>query len=253
MVFLTLSIDMAYCAIDFGTSNSAVAVTDGDRIALASVEKGATTLPTAIFFNSDDHTHAFGRAALAAYIDGFDGRLMRAIKSILGTGIAGIQHGLGRWIGNRVSRRDRDVRRAPEELCANAPRRADRSGRARPPGVFRRRRPGRRRPRATAARSSRPLSGFSPPRVPVRAARRGLRLRIAARGRKNRAGRRYRRRHLGFLTGAGGSAANVEDGSQGRRARASRRACRGNGCRPAGRTGCHSARGRLPQPGHGRT
>jgi hypothetical chaperone protein len=49
-VFLTHSIDMAYCAIDFGTSNSAVAVPDGNRIALASVEKGATTLPTAIFF-----------------------------------------------------------------------------------------------------------------------------------------------------------------------------------------------------------
>ncbi|TCK94966.1 putative chaperone protein [Paraburkholderia sp. BL9I2N2] len=94
-VFLTHSIDMAYCAIDFGTSNSAVAVPDGNRIALASVEKGATTLPTAIFFNHDERVHVFGRAALAAYVDGFDGRLMRAIKSILGTGIAESSTALG--------------------------------------------------------------------------------------------------------------------------------------------------------------
>ncbi|SAL27693.1 molecular chaperone-like protein [Caballeronia sordidicola] len=79
---------MTYCAIDFGTSNSAVAVPNSDELTLAPVEGAFQTLPTAVFFNVDDHSCAFGRAALAAYTEGFDGRLMRSIKSILGSSLA---------------------------------------------------------------------------------------------------------------------------------------------------------------------
>lgn len=80
----------SFCAIDFGTSNSAVALpaaADG-AMRLAPVEGAHTTLPTAVFFNVDEHTREFGRAALASYIDGFDGRLMRSMKSILGSPLA---------------------------------------------------------------------------------------------------------------------------------------------------------------------
>jgi hypothetical chaperone protein len=79
---------MTYCAIDFGTSNSAVAVPDGAALRLAPVEGVYTTLPTAVFFNTDENTREYGRAALEAYIDGFDGRLMRSMKSILGSALA---------------------------------------------------------------------------------------------------------------------------------------------------------------------
>jgi hypothetical chaperone protein len=79
---------MNYCAIDFGTSNSAVAVPDDALLKLAPVEGAYTTLPTSVFFNTDEDTREFGRAALAAYIDGFDGRLMRSMKSILGSPLA---------------------------------------------------------------------------------------------------------------------------------------------------------------------
>ncbi|MEW6343520.1 MAG: Hsp70 family protein [Paraburkholderia sp.] len=79
---------MTYCAIDFGTSNSAVAVPDGAALRLAPVEGVYTTLPTAVFFNTDENTRGYGRAALEAYIDGFDGRLMRSMKSILGSPLA---------------------------------------------------------------------------------------------------------------------------------------------------------------------
>jgi hypothetical chaperone protein len=79
---------MNYCAIDFGTSNSAVAVPVGGALKLAPVEGAYTTLPTSVFFNTDENTREFGRAALAAYIDGFDGRLMRSMKSILGSPLA---------------------------------------------------------------------------------------------------------------------------------------------------------------------
>jgi hypothetical chaperone protein len=84
-----------FCAIDFGTSNSAVALpasgssaASGGAMRLAPVEGAQVTLPTAVFFNTDEHTREFGRAALAAYIDGFDGRLMRSMKSILGSPLA---------------------------------------------------------------------------------------------------------------------------------------------------------------------
>jgi len=79
---------MTYCAIDFGTSNSAVAVPDRAALRLAPVEGAYTTLPTAVFFNTDENTRHYGRAALEAYIDGFDGRLMRSMKSILGSPLA---------------------------------------------------------------------------------------------------------------------------------------------------------------------
>lgn len=86
---------MNFCAIDFGTSNSAVALPDGASMRLAPVEGAYTTLPTAVFFNTDEHTREFGRAALAAYVDGFDGRLMRSMKSILGSPLAETTTDLG--------------------------------------------------------------------------------------------------------------------------------------------------------------
>ncbi len=79
---------MTYCAIDFGTSNSAVALPAGEAVRLAPVEGDHVTLPTAVFFNTDESTIGYGRAAVAAYIDGFDGRLMRSLKSILGSALA---------------------------------------------------------------------------------------------------------------------------------------------------------------------
>ena len=40
---------------------------------------------SAVFYNAEDATRQFGRAAIAAYVDGHEGRLMRSIKSILGS------------------------------------------------------------------------------------------------------------------------------------------------------------------------
>ena len=84
-----------YCAIDFGTSNSAIAVPDrAGGMRLVELEPGHTTMPTAVFYFADDTRagreldgppRAFGRAAVAAYVDGLDGRLMRSMKSILGS------------------------------------------------------------------------------------------------------------------------------------------------------------------------
>ncbi|SDV50408.1 Hsp70 family protein [Chitinasiproducens palmae] len=79
---------MTDCAIDFGTSNSAVAVAHGDGVRLVDLEAGQVTMPSAIFFNRDEGGVRFGRAAVADYVAGYDGRLMRGLKSILGSSLA---------------------------------------------------------------------------------------------------------------------------------------------------------------------
>ncbi|MGA9660045.1 MAG: Hsp70 family protein [Asticcacaulis sp.] len=74
-----------YCGIDFGTSNSAVCVGSGDHLQLVPIEGDATTLPSAVFFNFETGQVSMGRNAIAQYLDGYEGRLMRALKSILGS------------------------------------------------------------------------------------------------------------------------------------------------------------------------
>lgn len=72
--------------IDFGTSNSAIAWADGTGLAQAlPLEGGASSMPTALFFNSEDHTLHYGRNAMALYLAGTEGRLMRSLKSLLGS------------------------------------------------------------------------------------------------------------------------------------------------------------------------
>ena len=84
----------SFCAIDFGTSNSAIAIPGAaGAMRLVELEPGHLTMPTAVFYfaegrhDADGPPRAFGRAAVAAYVDGLDGRLMRSMKSILGSGL----------------------------------------------------------------------------------------------------------------------------------------------------------------------
>ncbi len=83
----------AACAIDFGTSNSAIAAPAADgSMALVPLEDGATTMPTAVFYLAEGPglqqlPRLFGRAAVASYMEGTEGRLMRSIKSVLGSGL----------------------------------------------------------------------------------------------------------------------------------------------------------------------
>jgi hypothetical chaperone protein len=87
--------DPSFCAIDFGTSNSAVAVPAGGAMCLVELEPSFATMPTAVFYPGESEGHGrreagtclFGRAAIAAYVDGIDGRLMRSMKSILGSSL----------------------------------------------------------------------------------------------------------------------------------------------------------------------
>ena len=71
------------CGLDFGTSNSTLGV--GGR--LVALEGAAVTLPSAVFWEADGGSPRFGRAAIAAYLEGEDGRLLRGLKSTLGSGL----------------------------------------------------------------------------------------------------------------------------------------------------------------------
>ncbi|OYW59954.1 MAG: heat-shock protein [Rhodobacterales bacterium 12-65-15] len=76
-----------FCGIDFGTSNSTVGLADRTRARLLPLEDGSPTLPSAVFWQTDSLPPLFGRAAIAAYLEGEDGRLMRGLKSTLGFGL----------------------------------------------------------------------------------------------------------------------------------------------------------------------
>ncbi|BAL93457.1 Hsp70 family protein [Rubrivivax gelatinosus] len=82
-----------FAAIDFGTSNSGIALPTPDGVRLVELEPGHPTMPTAVFYRLDEEhpaaepTRLYGRAAMAAYVEGYDGRLMRSMKSLLGTSL----------------------------------------------------------------------------------------------------------------------------------------------------------------------
>ena len=101
-----------FVAIDFGTSNSAVALPRVEGgVRLVQLEAGQPTMPTAVFYRADsppqqlEADRLYGRAAIAAYVEGVDGRLMRSMKSILGSSLLD----QGTDIGGGRSVRYRDV------------------------------------------------------------------------------------------------------------------------------------------------
>lgn len=78
------------CGIDFGTSNSTAACARTDapgQVDLLPLEEGKFTLPSVVFFHAEDAHSSYGRAGLADYLAGDEGRLMRSLKSLLGTSL----------------------------------------------------------------------------------------------------------------------------------------------------------------------
>jgi hypothetical chaperone protein len=110
------------CGVDFGTSNSTVGWLRPGQPTLLPLEDGKATLPSVVFFNADDEQVRYGRAALADYLEGYDGRLMRSLKSLLGTSlmdgqteVAGralpFRELLGHFIGEVKRRAEREAGR----------------------------------------------------------------------------------------------------------------------------------------------
>ena len=74
--------------LDFGTSNSAIGFATPNDVRLHRFEHGAQATPTALFFDEDDNALVCGHEAETRFLGGYDGRYLRALKSILGTSLA---------------------------------------------------------------------------------------------------------------------------------------------------------------------
>jgi hypothetical chaperone protein len=150
------------CGVDFGTSNSTVGwvkrpqARAGER--LLALEDGKATLPSVVFFNADDEQVRYGRAALADYLAGYEGRLMRSLKSLLGTSLMDGQ--------TEVAGRALPFRQLLAQFIGEVKRRAEprpgavRARRVRPPRVLRRRRMRRRQAGRGHAGRDRAQRGF---------------------------------------------------------------------------------------------
>jgi hypothetical chaperone protein len=86
---------MLACGLDFGTSNSAIGIARGDAVALAPLEDDKTLIPSAVFFDYEAHRVLFGSDAIASYVGQTEGRLMRALKTILGSSLIDEKTSLG--------------------------------------------------------------------------------------------------------------------------------------------------------------
>ena len=75
---------MSACGLDFGTSNTTLGRVVDRAPSLVALESEQTTIPSAIFFERDG-TVLIGRKAVEEYVVGSPGRLMRSLKSVLGT------------------------------------------------------------------------------------------------------------------------------------------------------------------------
>ena len=73
------------CGIDFGTSNSTVGWWRPGADPLIALEGEQPTLPSVVFFNFEERRPVYGRQALDEYLEGYEGRLMRSLKSLLGS------------------------------------------------------------------------------------------------------------------------------------------------------------------------
>ncbi len=75
------------CGIDFGTTNSAIAVTDGKSLPkLVPLKNEKSTTPTAMFYPvGKSSLPLFGEDAVQAFITGESGRFMRSMKRVLGS------------------------------------------------------------------------------------------------------------------------------------------------------------------------
>ena len=74
-----------WLGVDFGTSNTSAAVLSEGGSRLIELEPGRVSVPTAVFLDFASKQMLFGTAAVEALVAGREGRLLRALKRVLGT------------------------------------------------------------------------------------------------------------------------------------------------------------------------
>ena len=89
---------MSICGIDFGTSNSAISVKCGTSFELIELEQGNKTTPSALYYPFDGGEMLLGHAAIDEYVTYGEGRLLRGLKSLLGSATYDLQTRAGKRI-----------------------------------------------------------------------------------------------------------------------------------------------------------
>lgn len=122
-----------HCGIDFGTTNSTAGLcAPGSDPFLVPIEGDQATIPSAMFFSLEDGEVRFGRAAVEDYMQGSEGRFMRALKSVLGTSLMKettqvgrdrmtFQGVIGRFLGHLRGRLETNLYDAPREVVLGRP------------------------------------------------------------------------------------------------------------------------------------
>lgn len=82
---------MTTCGVDFGTSNSSVAISNAGLVSLVPVEQEHLTIPSALFFQRKVYKPVYGREAIQFFFERKEGRFMRSLKRVLGTSL--MDHG----------------------------------------------------------------------------------------------------------------------------------------------------------------
>lgn len=76
-----------FCGLDFGTSNSTIGVLEHNRCQLVPLENNKPTLRSAIFCDAENKQWLFGQQGVDRYLESTPGRLMMALKSVLGSSL----------------------------------------------------------------------------------------------------------------------------------------------------------------------
>ena len=74
-----------FCGLDFGTSNSALGVEEDGLVQLCELEDNNVTMPSAVFYKLENNSPVYGTSAVNEFLTGTKGRLIKSMKSLLGT------------------------------------------------------------------------------------------------------------------------------------------------------------------------
>ncbi len=93
---------MYSCGLDFGTSNSTLAISRHSKTSLIALSDKSPILKSAIYFDSEIRQHFIGQYGIDRYLDGGQGRLMLSLKSILGSSLLSEKIAVcGKWVTYR--------------------------------------------------------------------------------------------------------------------------------------------------------
>lgn len=76
-----------FCGFDFGTSNSTIGICKQNVCELVPLENNKPIIRSAIFCNAELKQWEFGQQGINDYLEGTPGRLMMALKSVLGSSL----------------------------------------------------------------------------------------------------------------------------------------------------------------------